>query len=94
MALQTGGGRQTLCEVHVRNGMEYNITVEPCSVEEIQQYVSEFCDGLLSRKSPARQEGRTSGRAGAVSAEAERAIRNMTGLTIKRDESAGRENTA
>jgi transcriptional regulator with XRE-family HTH domain len=81
MALQTGGGRQTLCEVHVRNGMEYNITVEPCSVEEIQQYVSEFCDDLLSEILPDKK-GVSDGPG--LSAEAERAIRNMTGLTIKR----------
>ena len=81
MALQTGGGRQTLCEVHVRNGREYNITVEPCSIEEIQQYVSEFCDDLLSELAP---EKNTTSEGPGLSAEAERAIRNMTGLTIKR----------
>ncbi len=81
MALQTGGGRQTLCEVHVRNGREYNLTVEPCSNEEIQQYVSEFCDDLLSELVPEKQ---ASGEGPGLSAEAERAIRNMAGLTVRR----------
>jgi len=81
MALQTGGGRQTLCEVHVRNGGEYNISVEPCNQEELQQYVSEFCDdliGALKREENSSREGL------GLSAEADRAIRNMADLPIKR----------
>lgn len=85
MALQTGGGRQTLCEVHVRNGGEFNISVEACTPEELQQYVSEFCDDLLAELNPdklATREGP------GLSAEADRAIRNMTGLTVKRSKDA------
>lgn len=81
MVLQTGGGRQTLCEVHVRNGGEFSILVEPCSAEEVKQYVVEFCEDLLVTLNP--QPGATTEGAG-LSAEADRAIRNMTGLIIKR----------
>ena len=48
MALQTGSGRTTVCEVHVRNGSGYSITVDPCSADELYQHVSEFCDHLLA----------------------------------------------
>jgi len=81
MVLQTGGGRQTLCEVHVRNGGEFNISVDPCSSEEIHQYVVEFCDDLLDELNPNKNDSREGP---GLSSEADRAIRNMTGLTIKR----------
>ena len=47
MVLQTGGGRTTICEVHVRYGREYAIVVDPCSDEEMRHYVAEFCDHVL-----------------------------------------------
>jgi transcriptional regulator with XRE-family HTH domain len=81
MILQTGGGRVTISEVHVRNGSDYSISVDPCSVEEVQQFVSEFCDDLL-RGAMASDERAAEGFG--ISAEAERAIRNMSKLTVKR----------
>ncbi len=80
MVLQTGSGRTTVCEVHVRTGGEYSIVVDPCTTEEIRQYVAEFCDQLLAQNSASDGAGDTGG----VSAEVERALRNMTGLTIKK----------
>ncbi len=81
MILQTGGGRVTVSEVHVRNGSDYSISVDPCSLEEVQQFVSEFCDDLL-RGAMAGDERAAEGFG--ISAEAERAIRNMSKLTVKR----------
>ena len=77
MGLQTGGGRVTICEVDIRNGSEYGISVEPCSVEEVQQFVSEFCDDLLRKEDP-NQEG--SPEDSRIPSEIERAIRNMSDL--------------
>ena len=48
MALQTGAGRTTICEVHIRNGGEYSIAVVPCSEENLRFHVADFCDYLLS----------------------------------------------
>ncbi len=85
MVLQTGGGRTTICEVHVRCGREYAITVDPCSDEEMRQFVSEFCDHVakLASDHPANP---TEGVA--LSAEIDRALRNMTDLTVKRVKTA------
>jgi transcriptional regulator with XRE-family HTH domain len=81
MALQTGGGRVTLGEVHVRSGSDFTISVDPCSEEDLQQFVSEFCDDLLRMQA----KGESHGQDGyGISAEVDRAIRNMGGLTIKR----------
>jgi transcriptional regulator with XRE-family HTH domain len=80
MALQTGSGRTTICEVHIRRGSDYGVAVEPCSPEEIRQHVAEFCDHLLNLA--ADRKDRALDGAG-ISAELERALRNMTKLTKK-----------
>lgn len=79
MALQTGGGKVTISEVHIKNGSDYSIFVDSCSVEEVHQFVSEFCDDLIRRLNKDKnqtQEG------GGIAAEVERAIRNMSKLTF------------
>jgi len=82
MVLQTGSGRTTVCEVHVRAGGEYGIFVDPCTQEEMRQYVVEFCDQILSQSGAGGSEAGSEG--AGVSAEVERALRNMAGLTIKK----------
>ncbi|AEB07943.1 helix-turn-helix domain-containing protein [Desulfobacca acetoxidans] len=79
MVLPTGSGRTTICEVHVRNGSDYSIIVDPCSVEDIRQYVADFSEQII-RSDRASGTGENAEGAG-VSAEVERALRNMSGLT-------------
>jgi len=81
MMLQTGGGRTTICEIHVRYGREYAISVDPCSDEEMRQYVAEFCDHIIGL---AKAGESSPGEAVGLNAEIDRALRNMTGLTVKR----------
>src|SRR5262249_52717 len=80
MALQTGAGRTTVCEVHVRFGNDYGISVDPCSGEEMYHHVSEFCDYLLSLQGDRRQTTDGPG----ISSEGQGGLRNMTELTEKR----------
>ncbi len=82
MGLQTGGGRTTTCEVHIRYGGEYSILVEPFSDGELRQYVAEFCDQLLASTTEETSDESRDGVGNA--AEAERALRNMTDLKAKR----------
>lgn len=82
MVLQTGSGRNTLCDVHVRTSGEYGIIVDPCTTEEIRQYVSEMCDQLLAQNTPSTNGH--PGETGGLSTEVERALRNMTGLIKKK----------
>jgi transcriptional regulator with XRE-family HTH domain/GTPase SAR1 family protein len=79
MVLQTGGGRTTICEVHVRYGNEYAVTVEPCTDEEMRQFVAEFCDYIVKLTSDS-----DANEAVGLSAEIDRALRNMTNLAIKK----------
>lgn len=81
MMLQTGGGRTTICEVHVRYGREYALSVASCSDEEMRQYVAEFCDHIIGLANTGEI---APGEAVGLSAEIDRALRNMTGLTVKR----------
>lgn len=85
MVLQTGGGRTTICEVHVRFGGEYAIAVDPCTDDEMRQFVAEFCDHLTRL---ATEDGSGSAEAVGLNAEIDRALRNMTGLAHKRIKAA------
>lgn len=85
MVLQTGGGRTTICEVHVRFGGEYAIAVDPCSDDEMRQFVAEFCDHIATL---ATEDGGGSTEAVGLSSEIDRALRNMTGLAQKRVKSS------
>jgi transcriptional regulator with XRE-family HTH domain len=82
MALQTGSGRTTICEVHIRNGGDYSISIEPCSEEELQYHISDFCDYLKNISIKNINIDQKDGYG--VSAEMERTLRNMTELTIKK----------
>ena len=42
MVLPTGSGRTTICETHIRSAGEYSIITDPCSTEEVRQYVADF----------------------------------------------------
>lgn len=85
MVLQTGGGRTTICEVHVRCGREYALSVDSCSDEEMRQFVGEFCDHVARL---AADDPSNTNEAVGLSAEIDRALRNMTGLTVKRVKTA------
>ncbi|HEX8209855.1 MAG TPA: hypothetical protein VF584_06675 [Longimicrobium sp.] len=81
--LEAGAGGITICEVHLRSGPGYGLLIEARAEEEIRSYVSDFADylgnGQLDRvdDSDKEQQG--------ISKEIERAIRNMSGLRIRRE---------
>lgn len=83
MVLQTGSGRITICEVHVRNGGEFNITVDPCTHEELRAFADEFCDYLLPLSKDRQPD--TSPDGAGLSAEVIRSLRNMTGLAERKE---------
>jgi len=76
--LHTGKGRTTICEVEIRYGGEYGISIDPCSDEELRIFISEFCDDLLRRVMPERYKSDND--EPPISRELSRALRNMTGL--------------
>jgi transcriptional regulator with XRE-family HTH domain len=80
--LETGAGGITLCEVHIKAGPEFGISILPMSDAEMRELVSDFC---AARWAVYTSEQREAGETIGISREAERAIRNMSGLGRKRE---------
>lgn len=79
VVLETGSGRTTVCEVHLRRGPEYGVYIQPQGDAELRGLVSDFCAGIWLRLHP-RPDGDGAVR---ISEEIGRAIRNMAALTVK-----------
>ena len=81
--LEVGGGGVTLCEVHLVSGPGYGLFVEPMGDYEINREVREFA--ILIKSPPTdSQEDDSTDQAIGTSKEIERAIRNMSGLPVRR----------
>ena len=81
--LDYGGGRTTLCEVVIKKGPEWGLIVEPLEYDEVVVLIDDFCEYTLSRAAGASDDGAND--ANILSTELTRCIRNMSGLTQKRD---------
>lgn len=87
VVLETGGGRVTICEVHLRPGPEHGIYVQPMSDPELRAAVSDFCADMWLKHRP--EEGQQDKDAAvSVPEEISRAIRNMAKIPIRRGERA------
>ena len=78
--LATGTGRTTICEVHIKSGPEFGISVCKMDEAELIQLVAHFC--ACKWATIHKQEGEDSASL-QVSGELERAIRNMSGFVRK-----------
>ena len=82
--LDVGAGGITLCEVHISRGPGFGIFVEPKTEAEIYLEVREFARSFIaSTDSDGECDDEEPGFAGTTK-ELDRAIRNMSGLTVKR----------
>lgn len=80
--LETGGGGTTICEVHIKGGPEFGLSLLPMSDAEMSALVSDFC---AAKWNVYMAQKPTAGESIGISREAERAIRNMAGLGRKRE---------
>jgi transcriptional regulator with XRE-family HTH domain len=85
VVLETGGGRITLCEVNIRRGPGSGIIVQAQSDEEMRNLVGDFCAATWLRRSGSDSQKNDSVN---VSEEIQRALRNMSGLTVRRERDA------
>ena len=87
--LEAGAGGITICEVHLVQGPEYGIFIEPLSDMELRREVSEFAHyqflSLDSESENAEEDQEIHG----TTKEIERAIRNMSGLRSERIRTEG-----
>ena len=84
--LEAGAGGITICEVHLRSGPGYGLLIQPRSDEEIRADVADFANYVRPDASAAEADGDEEGQG--ISKEVERAIRNLSGLKIKREKGA------
>lgn len=80
--LSTGSGRTTLCEVNIYQSNELRIEIEAFSNEEVIDYLNDFSLYLISSKNKENKVKNTD--AFKLSAEVERALRNMLDLKVSR----------
>jgi transcriptional regulator with XRE-family HTH domain len=85
--LEAGAGGITICEVHLRTGPGYGLMIEPCGDEEIRADVTDFAEYLLKKDggNANEPEPEVGGDSQGISKEIERAVRNMSGLRIRRE---------
>lgn len=91
VVLETGGGHTTLCEVNIRRGPEYGIVVQAQSDEEMRNLANDFCAATWLRRAGGEAQKNDSVN---VSEEVQRALRNMSGLTVKRERDAQGKTTS
>ena len=82
--LETGGGGTTICEVHIANGPDYALIVEPRSEDELRNEVREFARLMMSSSESGVNDeaigGREDDEKATVAREVVTAIRNMSAL--------------
>ena len=88
--LEAGGGGTTVCEVCIRRGPEFGIVVQPMPDPELRQLVADLCTSKWTQSTDAPSSRTESV---GVGREYERAIRNMAGLTTRRELGADRTRT-
>lgn len=85
--LETGAGGTTICEVHVKRGPEFGISIVPMTESEQRQFIADFCAAKCMAINSDQRENTESV---SVSREIERAIRNMSGLSRRRETKDGK----
>lgn len=85
--LETGAGGTTICEVHIKRGPEFGISLLPLPEGELRSLVSDFC---AARWAVVKGGVKESADTPSISREHERAIRNMAGLTRRRSMADGK----
>lgn len=85
--LETGAGGTTICEVHIKRGPEFGISLLPMPESELRNLVSDFC---AARWSVLKGEVKHAADTASISREHDRAIRNMSGLNRTRTKKDGK----
>lgn len=85
--LETGAGGTTICEVHIKRGPEFGLSLLPLPDAELRELVADFC---AARWGVLKGEMKDAAENAGVSREHDRAIRNMSSLTRRRSTENGK----
>jgi transcriptional regulator with XRE-family HTH domain len=92
--LEAGAGGITICEVHLRTGPSYGLMIEPRSEDEVRADVTDFAEYIHKGDEKLADESQSNETdSQGISKEIERAVRNMSGLRIRRMKSADGKTT-
>lgn len=84
--LEAGAGGITICEVHLRAGPGYGLLIDPRRDEEVRADTTDFAEYVLGSDSAVTYtDSSEDADAQGISKEIERAIRNLSGLRIRRE---------
>ena len=75
--LETGAGGTTICEVHIKSGPEFGISMQPMDDAELVDLVSDFC---TAKWTAVRKDSSEGSETAQISREFDRAIRVMSGF--------------
>ena len=87
--LEAGAGGITICEVHLAQGPEYGIFIEPVSDVELRREVNEFALYQYRSLDPENENAEEDQEIHGTTKEVERAIRNMSSLRSERVRAGG-----
>ncbi|RQS05579.1 helix-turn-helix domain-containing protein [Burkholderia sp. Bp8991] len=82
--LEVGAGGITVCEVHIYSGPGYGLIVEPCSEDEVRAHVMDFAEYIWRSAKGTPANAADEGDSQGVSKEIERAVRNLSGLRVRK----------
>ena len=93
--LEVGAGGTTVCEVRIRQGLQYALLVEPVNDTEVYKFASELCGSVFESKETQNDSSIAEGDNAikGVSKEIDRALRNMAGLVRQRHKIEGKMKT-
>ncbi|RCJ18114.1 hypothetical protein [Nostoc sp. ATCC 53789] len=75
--LSTGAGRTTICEVIIKASEKTYIEIEPYTVDEMENIITEFCEYIANKDNPQPDQRVI------ISKEIDRAIRNIIGMKLR-----------
>lgn len=78
--LRVSSGRTTLCEVKIECGQDYEILIEPCSLDELKSYLYDFGSYLYESAKEDTSEGENEDQSIDLTEEYKKALRNMCGI--------------
>ncbi|MFZ6674801.1 helix-turn-helix domain-containing protein [Undibacterium sp. Xuan67W] len=83
--LEVGAGGITVCEVHIYSGPSYGLLVEPCPEDEVRAHVMDFSEFIWRAANGKLANSEDESESQGVSKEIERAIRNLSGLRVRKN---------
>lgn len=86
--LEVGAGGITVCEVHIYNGPGYGLLIEPCPEEEVRAHVMDFSEFIWRTANGKLATAEDDSESQGVSKEIERAIRNLSGLKVRKNKTS------